>query len=105
MLLDKFSYQMMKVSDFLIRSREGTINNEMDFGRVPDPRDTHLTKNFNRKWPSAVLSHTEVHRPYSSVSGAMNDLDTIGSDANDLLLNGQRIVVLAACTHMLSAEA
>ena len=93
MLLDKFSYQMMKVSDFLIRSREGMINNEMDFGRVPNPRDTHLTKHFNRKWPSAVLSHSEVHRQYSNVSRAMNLLDTIGSDANDLLAKGQRIIV------------
>jgi len=69
------------------------INNEMDFGRVPNPRDTHLTKYFNRKWPSAVLSHSEVHGQYSNVSRPIDLLGTIGSDANDLLCKGKRIIV------------
>ena len=74
------------------------INNEMDFRRVPDPWDTHLAEHFDCKWPSAVLSHSEVHRQYSNVSRAMNLLDTICSDANDLLRKGQRIIVQDALT-------
>ena len=69
------------------------INHEMDFGRIPDPRDAHLTKHFDRKWSSAVLSHREVHRQYSNVSRPMDLLDSIGSDANDLLRKGQRVIV------------
>jgi len=89
---------MMKVSDFLIGSREGMINNEMDFGRVPDPRDTHLAEDFDCKRPCAVLSHSEVHGQYSNVSRAMDTLGTIRSDANDLLGKGQRIIVQDALT-------
>ena len=69
------------------------IDNEMDFGRVPDLRYTHLAEHFDRKWPSAVLSHSEVHGQYSNVSRAMDPLGTIGSDANDLLCKGKRIIV------------
>ena len=69
------------------------INNEMDFGRVPDPRDTHLAEDFDCKRPCAVLSHSEVHGQYSNVSRAMDTLGTIGSDANDLLCKGKRIIV------------
>ena len=69
------------------------INHEMDFGRVPDPRDTHLTEHFDGEWPGAVLSHREVDGKYSNISGAMDLLDTIGSDANDLLRKGERIIV------------
>jgi len=93
MLLDELSHQMMKIGDFLVRSRKGMINNEMDFRRVPDPWDTHLAEHFDCKWPSAVLSHSEVHGQYSNVSRAMNLLGTIGSDANDLLCKGKRIIV------------
>ena len=78
------------------------INNEMDFGRVPDPRDTHLAEYFDRKWSSAVLSHSEVHRQYSNVSRPMNLLGTIGSDANDLLRKGQRIIVQDVLTQLRS---
>src|SRR6266699_2446186 len=85
MFLDELSHQMMKIGDLLVRSRKGMINNEMDFGRVPDPRDPHLAEHFDCKWPSAVLSHSEVHRQYSNVSRAMDPLGTTGSDANDLL--------------------
>ncbi len=93
MLLDELSHQMMKICDLLVRSRKGMINNEMDFGRVPDPRDPHLAEHFDCKWPSAVLSHSEVHGQYSNVSRAMDPLGTIGSDANDLLCKGKRIIV------------
>src|SRR5437588_323636 len=84
---------MMKVSDFLIRSRERMINHEMDFRRVPDLRSSHLTEHFDCKWPGAVLSHREVDGKYSNVSGAMDLLDAISSDADYLLRKGQRIIV------------
>ena len=74
------------------------INNEMDFGRVPDPRDPHLAEDFDCKWPSAVLSHSEVHGQYSNVSRAMDLFGTIRSDANDLLRKGQRIIFQDALT-------
>ena len=93
MLLDELSHQVMKIGDLLVRSRERVINHEMDFGRVPDPRDTHLTEHFDGEWPGAVLSHREVDGKYSNISGAMDLLDTIGSDANDLLRKGERIIV------------
>jgi len=93
MLLDELSHQVMKIGDLLVRSREGMIDNQMDFGRVPDPRDPHLAEHFDCKWPSAVLSHSEVHGQYSNVSRPMDLLGTIGSDANDLLCKGKRIIV------------
>jgi hypothetical protein len=65
----------------------------MDFGRIPDPRYTHLTEHFDCEWPSAVLSHREVDWKYSNVSWAMDLLGTIRSDTNDLLSKGQRIIV------------
>src|SRR5437879_6707352 len=93
MLLDKLSHQVMKIGDLLVGSREGMIDNEMDFGRVPDPRDPHLAEHFDCKWPSAVLSHSEVHGQYSNVSRGMDPLGPIGSDANDLLCKGKRIII------------
>ena len=93
MLLDKFSHQMMKIGDLLVRSRERVINHKMNSGRVPDPRDTHLAKHLDSEWTGAVLSHREVDGKYSNISGAMDLLDTIGSDANDLLRKGERIIV------------
>src|SRR3989442_2115589 len=69
------------------------IDHEMDFGRIPDLRDTYLTEHFDRKRPSAVLSHRQVDRKYSNVSWAKDLPETIGSDANDLLRKGQRIIV------------
>ena len=89
MLLDEFSHQVMKIGDFLVWSRERVINHEMNFGRVPDSRHTHLAEHFDRKRPSAVLSHSEVDRKHSNVLWAMDLLDTIGSDAYDLLREGQ----------------
>ena len=65
------------------------IDHEMDFGRIPDLRDTYLTEHFDRKRPSAVLSHREVDRKYSNVPGPMDPLGTIRSDADDLLREGQ----------------
>ena len=61
----------------------------MDFGRVPDPRDTHLAEHFDCKWPSAVLSHRQVDGQNSNVPGAMDLFGTIRSDADDLLREGQ----------------
>src|SRR5207302_9691768 len=98
MLLDELSLQRMKIGDLLVRSRKGMINNEMDFGRVPDPRDPHLAEHFDCKRPCAVLSHSEVHGQYSNVSRAMDTLRTIGSDSTDLLCKGKRIIVQAALT-------
>jgi len=93
---------MMKIGDLLVRSRERVINYEMDFGRVPDPRDTHLTEHFDGKWPGAVLSHREVDGKYSNVSGAMDLLDAISSDADYLLRKGQRIIVQDVLTQQRS---
>ncbi len=69
------------------------INHEMDFGRVPDSRDTHLAEDFDCKWPCAVLGHRQVDGQYSNVPGAMDLFGTIRSDADDLLRKGQRIIV------------
>ena len=102
MLLDKFSHQMMKIGDLLVRSRERVINHKMNSGRVPDPRDTHLAKHFDSEWTGAVLSHREVDRNYGNVSRAMHLLCTIGSDANDLLREGQRIIVQDILTQLRS---
>src|SRR5437588_8647711 len=102
MLLDELSHQMMKIGDLLVRSGKGMINNQMDFGRVPDPRDPHLAEHFDCKWPSAVLSHSEVNGQYSNVSRPMDLLGTIGSDANDLLCKGKCIIVHNVLTKLLT---
>src|SRR5205807_4532945 len=93
---------MMKIGDLLIRSRKGMIDNEMDFGRVPNPRDTHLTEHFDGKWPGAVLSHREVDSKNSNVPCAMNLPDAISSDADYLLRKGQRIIVQDILTQLRS---
>jgi hypothetical protein len=104
MLLDELSHQMMKISDLLVGSRERVIDHKMNLGRVPDPRYTHLTEHFDRKRPSAVLSHREINWKYSNVSRAIGLLGTIGSDANDLLRKGQRIIVQDILTQLSSGS-
>src|SRR5437660_5990011 len=74
----------------------------MDFGRIPDSWDTHLAEHFDCKWPGAVLSHSEVDRKHSNVPWAMDLLGTIGSNANDLLRKGQRIIVQDILTQLRS---
>src|SRR5207253_9888038 len=66
------------------------------------PRDTQLAEHFDRKWSSAVQSHSELLRQYSNVSRPMNLLGNIGSDANDLLHKGQRIIVQDVLTQLRS---
>jgi len=78
------------------------IDHEMDFGRIPDPRYTHLAEHFDCEWPGAVLSHCEVDWKYSNVSWAMDLLGTIGSDTNDLFSKGQRIIVQDVLTQLRS---
>src|SRR3989442_5783471 len=94
MLLDEASHQVMKVGDLLIWSGERMIDHEMDFRWVPDLRDAHLAKDFDGERPSAVLSHGEVSRKNGNISGVMDILSTIGSDANYVLPKGQRIITL-----------
>ena len=65
----------------------------MDFGRVPDSRDTHLAEDFDCKRPCAVLGHRQVDGQNSNVPRVMDLFGTIRSDADDLLRKGQRIIV------------
>src|SRR5207249_10686061 len=104
MLLDKFSHQMMKIGDLLVRSRERVINHKMNCGRVPDPRDTHLAKHFDSEWTGAVLSHREAYWNHGNVSRPLHLLCSIGSAANDPLREDQRIIAQEFFTQLPSAS-
>ena len=69
------------------------IDREVDSGRVPDFRNAHLAKHFDCKRSSAVLGHCKVSGQHSDVSWAMDLVSILGPDADDLLSEGQRVVV------------
>jgi len=80
------------------------IDREMDFGRGPDLRNAHLAEHFDCKRSSAVLSHGKVDGQYSDVSRAMDLVSSLRPDADDLLSEGQRVVVQNVLTQQ-SSEA
>ncbi len=62
MLLGEVSNQMVKIRYFLVRSGERMVYYQMDPGRVPDLRDTHLAEDLDGKRPSTILGHGHVGR-------------------------------------------
>jgi hypothetical protein len=103
--LDELSHQVVKIGNLLIWSGKRMINHEMDLRWVPHFRDTHLAEDFDRKRSGAVLSHRKVDGQYGNVSRAIDIARAIGSDANDLLGEGQRLIAQDVLTQRCSEAA
>jgi len=48
LLLDELSNHNMEIGHFLVRRRKTMINHQMDFLRVPDLLNAHLTEDLDR---------------------------------------------------------
>ena len=93
LLLDKFSNQNMEISHLLIRSRKTMVYDEVDFLRVPNLLDTHLTEDLDRQRSSAILGHGHVGRQNSDLSSMVGLPASISFDADDLLSERKRVIV------------
>jgi len=93
---------VMKIGNLLIWCGKRMINHEMDLRLVPHFRDTHLAENLDCEGSRAVLSHRKVDGQYGNVSRAIDLARAISSDADDLLREGQRVIVQDILTQQCS---
>ena len=69
------------------------IDHKMDFLRVPDFLNAHLTEDLDRQGSSAILGHGHVSTNNCNLSDMMNLLASIGLNTDDFLSERQRIIV------------
>ena len=69
------------------------IYHKVDFFRVPDFLNAHLTEHFDCQGSGAVLGHGHVGRQNGDFSSVMDLTATVGLDADDLLSESKRVVV------------
>lgn len=69
------------------------VYDKMDFFRIPDFLNTHLTEDFDRQRSSTVLGHRHVCGENSDLARMMDFLTPINLDADYLLGKGKRGIV------------
>src|SRR5437867_7736459 len=98
----------MKVGDLLIGGGKSMVDYKVYLGWVPKFFHAHLIEHFDCKRPGAVLGHSEVGVENCDVAWVERLLSCFGSRADNLLGEGQRIIVqnalLQTCRILREAE-
>jgi hypothetical protein len=93
LLLDELSDQNMEISNLLVRSGKTMVYDKMDFFRVPNLLNAHLTEDLDSQGSSTVLSHGHVSGQNSNLSPMVDFPASVSLEANDFLSERQRIIV------------
>src|SRR5712664_24716 len=82
----------MEIGNLLVWSGKAMVYYEMDFFRVPDLLDAHLTENLDRQRPRTVLGHGHVGRQDTNLPRTVDFPNSVRLDTDDLLRERKRIV-------------